>query len=74
MISDGSCKRQEDELSFNEGDVLYLVDQSNPDWWKARCGRRLGLIPSNYGKSMDGGAVEPYQLFLSLFKMLNLLI
>jgi len=40
--------QQEDELSFNEGDILYLVDQSNSSWYKARCGRKCGLIPSNY--------------------------
>jgi hypothetical protein len=40
---------QEDELTFNEGDILYLVDQTDADWWKARCGRRVGLIPANYG-------------------------
>ena len=27
----------EDELSFNEGDLLYILDdKSDPDWWKAR--------------------------------------
>jgi len=41
---------KEDELSFEEGDILYLVDdQSNKDWWKARCGLKCGLIPANYG-------------------------
>lgn len=40
-----------DELTFHEGDLLYVFDQiSDPNWWKARCGNKSGLIPSNYGK------------------------
>lgn len=38
-----------DELSFGEGDMLYIVDKSDPNgWWKARVGNKTGLIPSNY--------------------------
>jgi len=39
-----------DELSFTEGDVLYVTDSSASagGWWPARCGKRSGLIPCNY--------------------------
>jgi len=38
-----------DELSFEEGDTLYILDMTtDPNWWKAKCGERTGLIPSNY--------------------------
>jgi len=38
-----------DELSFAEGDMLYIVDKSDPNgWWKARVGNKTGIIPSNY--------------------------
>ncbi|KAH3839155.1 hypothetical protein DPMN_112579 [Dreissena polymorpha] len=40
--------QQNDELSFEEGELLYIQDMSNKDWWKARCGNKSGLIPSNY--------------------------
>lgn len=40
--------READELSFDEGDLLYILDMSSSDWWKARCGKEQGLIPSNY--------------------------
>lgn len=41
--------QQPDELSFEEGDLLYVFDMtSDPNWWKARCERKSGLIPSNY--------------------------
>ncbi|KAI8899802.1 ankyrin repeat-containing domain protein [Globomyces pollinis-pini] len=37
-----------DELSFEEGDVLYVLAKENPDWWTCKCGERQGLVPSNY--------------------------
>lgn len=42
--------QQPDELSFQEGDILYIVDDAcDPQgWWRARCGTKIGLIPSNY--------------------------
>lgn len=39
-----------DELSFDEGDLLYILDCSDSGWWKAKCGDVCGLIPSNYGQ------------------------
>ncbi|XP_076464985.1 osteoclast-stimulating factor 1-like [Babylonia areolata] len=40
--------QQADELAFDEGDTLYILDMKDKDWWKAKCGRKTGLIPSNY--------------------------
>jgi len=41
--------QQPDELSFTAGEVLYVFDQiTDKDWWKARCGNKTGVIPSNY--------------------------
>ncbi|XP_046681911.1 osteoclast-stimulating factor 1-like [Homalodisca vitripennis] len=38
-----------DELTFKAGEVLYVFDQTtDKDWWKARCGTKTGVIPSNY--------------------------
>ncbi|XP_059490277.1 osteoclast-stimulating factor 1-like [Neocloeon triangulifer] len=38
-----------DELTFQEGDVLYVLDQvTDQNWWRAKCGPNFGLIPSNY--------------------------
>lgn len=49
MIDKRCVDAQNDELSFDEGDLLYILDMSNADWWKAKCGDATGLIPSNYG-------------------------
>lgn len=41
--------QQADELSFDEGDVLYVYEKDvDSNWWKAKCGSREGLIPVNY--------------------------
>uniref|UniRef100_A0A914XBF7 Osteoclast-stimulating factor 1 n=1 Tax=Plectus sambesii TaxID=2011161 RepID=A0A914XBF7_9BILA len=38
-----------DELSFSEGDILYVLDSSSTSgWWRARCGKHSGIIPYNY--------------------------
>ena len=53
---------QPDELSFDEGDVIYVSDtvrlrderrprnaaQSDPSWWKATINDKAGLVPFNY--------------------------
>lgn len=36
--------KEEDELSFEEGDLLYIIDDSSdPDWWRARLGHLVRL-------------------------------
>lgn len=41
---------QPDELSFEEGELLYVMDSSSdPNWLKAKCGTCVGLVPCNYG-------------------------
>nr|XP_032807400.1 LOW QUALITY PROTEIN: osteoclast-stimulating factor 1-like [Petromyzon marinus] len=40
--------RTPDELYFEEGDILYVTDTSDPNWWKGTCKGRSGLVPSNY--------------------------
>ncbi|KAJ3062788.1 Osteoclast-stimulating factor 1 [Podochytrium sp. JEL0797] len=37
-----------DELSFEEGDILYVLQKDDAGWWKCRNGEREGLVPSNY--------------------------
>lgn len=40
--------RTPDELYFEEGDILYISDMTDSNWWKGTCKGRTGLIPSNY--------------------------
>jgi len=45
-----------DELSFKAGDIVYVLDMSETDWWKARVKGKEGQVPSNYleATSHDG--------------------
>jgi len=41
--------QRKDELTFEEGDLLYITDKSDTSgWWKGSVGNKTGLIPSNY--------------------------
>ncbi|XP_065194671.1 osteoclast-stimulating factor 1-like [Sycon ciliatum] len=37
-----------DELSFDEGDILYVLEKGADGWWKAKVGGKEGFIPHNY--------------------------
>jgi len=43
-----------DELSFEEGDVLAIVDRSERDWWKAEKDGKIYVVPAAYLEVMDG--------------------
>ena len=45
--------KENDELSFKEDDILFILDdKSDPDWWRARCHGKEGLVPANF---LSGG-------------------
>jgi len=50
---------QPDELSFHEGDILYIPATEIAEeggWWRGTCHGTTGLIPSNYVASSIGEA------------------
>ena len=47
----------DDELSFEEGDVIYVSDQSS-EWWRATCKGKSGLVPGNYLIESDGNSSQ----------------
>lgn len=36
------------ELDFNEGDVIVLTNQVDPNWYEGALGGRTGLFPVSY--------------------------
>lgn len=45
------ASQREDQLSFNEGDLIYIIDMiSDEDWYKAKCNDKIGIVPSNYSE------------------------
>ncbi|XP_053194257.1 GRB2-related adapter protein 2a [Scomber japonicus] len=39
---------EDDELGFSAGDIIEVMDRSDPSWWKGRLRGRSGLFPANY--------------------------
>uniref|UniRef100_A0A1A7YCG2 Intersectin 2a n=1 Tax=Iconisemion striatum TaxID=60296 RepID=A0A1A7YCG2_9TELE len=40
----------QDELSFSKGQLINVLDKTNPDWWKGEANGVTGLLPTNYVK------------------------
>ncbi|XP_017282797.1 intersectin-2a isoform X1 [Kryptolebias marmoratus] len=40
----------QDELSFSKGQLINILDKTNPDWWKGEASGVTGLLPTNYIK------------------------
>ncbi|XP_059897953.1 LOW QUALITY PROTEIN: intersectin-2-like [Gadus macrocephalus] len=40
----------QDELSFSKGQLISVLDKTNPDWWKGEVNGVAGLLPTNYVK------------------------
>lgn len=39
-----------DEMSFTTGQVIGVLDKTDPDWWKGELNGVTGLFPTNYVK------------------------
>lgn len=50
--------QQRDELTIEEGDIIYVTDQSDVNWWKATCKGKTGLVPSNYISEDNAGSID----------------
>ncbi|XP_065186183.1 SH3 domain-containing protein 19-like [Sycon ciliatum] len=41
---------QDDELTFNTGDIIYLLDREGKDWYMGELNNKIGKFPSNFVK------------------------
>ncbi|KAK1877024.1 GRB2-related adaptor protein 2 [Dissostichus eleginoides] len=39
---------EEDELGFSTGDIIEVLDRSDPSWWRGKLRGKSGLFPANY--------------------------
>ncbi|CAL1275959.1 unnamed protein product [Larinioides sclopetarius] len=47
-----------DELTFQKGDIITLVNADDPSWWKGEFNGAVGLFPSNYVEVLNKSAVS----------------
>jgi len=38
----------QDEISFKEGDTLFLIEKTETGWWEGEINGKKGLFPGNY--------------------------
>ena len=43
--------QDDDEVSFNAGDWITVLDKTNEDWWKGQVHGCVGIFPRNYVSS-----------------------
>lgn len=58
----------QDELSFSKGQLINILDKTNPDWWKGEVKGVTGLLPTNYVKMTTDS--DPSQQCEFLFLLL----
>ena len=44
--------QNDDELTFEQGAIITILNKNDPDWWSGQLGGVTGVFPANY--------VQPY--------------
>ena len=39
--------KEADQLAFNHGDLIYILQKVNANWWIGCMDKKVGLVPSN---------------------------
>ncbi|KAL0614272.1 Intersectin-1 [Plecturocebus cupreus] len=58
--------QNDDELAFNKGQIINVLNKEDPDWWKGEVNGQVGLFPSNYVKLTTD--MDPSQQCLKVLK------
>lgn len=48
----------EGDLGFKENDIIKLIDDSDPSWWKGELRGKVGTFPASYVKKISAGEAE----------------
>ncbi|XP_051519715.1 SH3 and cysteine-rich domain-containing protein-like [Myxocyprinus asiaticus] len=43
------------DLELHPGDRVQVIDDSNEEWWKGKCGDRVGFFPANFVQRVHPG-------------------
>ncbi|XP_074245419.1 intersectin-1 isoform X5 [Saimiri boliviensis] len=63
--------QNDDELAFNKGQIINVLNKEDPDWWKGEVNGQVGLFPSNYVKLTTD--TDPSQQWCSDLHLLDML-
>ncbi|KAK2887335.1 hypothetical protein Q8A67_015563 [Cirrhinus molitorella] len=47
--------QEQNDLELHPGDRVTVIDDSNEEWWKGKCGDRIGLFPANFVQRVRPG-------------------
>ncbi|XP_025896143.1 intersectin-1 isoform X2 [Nothoprocta perdicaria] len=63
--------QNDDELAFNKGQIINVLNREDPDWWKGEVNGQVGLFPSNYVKLTTD--MDPSQQWCADLHLLDML-
>ncbi|KAJ3449212.1 syndapin isoform c [Anaeramoeba flamelloides] len=46
------------ELSFNSGDLIYVLEENENNWWKGQIGKKIGYFPLTYTRTIKKLGIE----------------
>ncbi|XP_051526791.1 SH3 and cysteine-rich domain-containing protein 2-like isoform X2 [Myxocyprinus asiaticus] len=47
--------QEQNDLELHPGDRVQVIDDSNEEWWKGKCGDRVGFFPANFVQRVRPG-------------------
>lgn len=59
LSADVRLPKEPNDLSFQAGDIIEIVAETNADWWTGKVNGKQGLFPSNYVEKMSPSISPP---------------